>query len=147
MFCSNFTLKGCGNQSFEISDIPESGLVLIIGNYPLIYPRYELCSNIVRVKEGQLLRVRIESLDQNCLGKVSRDSIEILDPYLSTPLMRKKLCEEEIALKPLTSTSNELLIRFDSQTYEDRMGYNMTIEKGMLYPYHKNYLSSYKKCQ
>ena len=82
------------------------------------------------------MRVRIESLDQNCLGKVSSDSIEILDPYQSTPLIRKKLCEDEIALKPLTSTSNELLIRFDSQTYEERMGYNMTIEKGIIYCYH-----------
>ena len=50
--------------------------------------------------------------------------------------VKKKLCEEEIALKPLTSTSNELLIRFDSQTYEERMGYNMTIEKGIIYCYH-----------
>ena len=113
--------------------MPESGLVLTLGNYPLTRPKYELCSNMIRIKEDQRLRVTIQSLNPNCFGKISSDWIEIHDYNQNRSLIRKRLCEEA-ALKPFTSMSNELFIRFDSQTYGVRTGYTMTIERGMFYP-------------
>ena len=110
--------------------------MLTIGNHPLSPPRYDICSNTIRVKEGQRLRIMIQSLDPNCLGKVTSDWIRMILSNQSTPLIRKKLCDE-IAPKPFTLMSNasrELLIRFKSQTYGERFGYNLTIEKGITSP-------------
>ena len=110
--------------------------MLTIGNHPLAPQGYEICSNMIRVKEGQRLRIMIQSLDPNCLGKVTSDSIEMILSNQCTPLVQKKLCDD-IAPKPFTlmsNASNELLIRFESQTYGERFGYNMTIEKGIICP-------------
>ena len=127
-----FALTGCGDENFEISDIPPSGLVLTIGNYPLTPPRYELCSNIIRISDDHRLRVTIENLDPNCFRKYSSDWLEMFGSNLSTPLFRKRLCEET-TLKPLTSISNELLIRFESHTHGSRKGFKLTIEKGIIF--------------
>ena len=75
------------------------------------------------------LRVTIQSLDPNCVGKYRSDWIEVFDSSHSTRFLRKKLCHES-ALKPFTSISNELFIRFESHTYST-MGYKLKIHKGI----------------
>ena len=79
------------------------------------------------------MQITIQTLDPNCLGKETSDWIEMRGSNESVPSIRKKLCKE-VALKPFTSVSNELLIRFESQTYNVKIRYNMTIEIGIICP-------------
>ena len=97
----------------------------------MTHPRNEFCSNLIKAKEGQRLQIRIQTLDPNCLGKETSDWIIIRGSSERIPSIRKKLCKE-VALKPFTSVSNELLIRFESQTYDVKIRYNMTIEIGII---------------
>ena len=129
-----FRQTGCGNNRFEINQIPASGIVLTVGTSPLTHPRFELCANIIRIEDAQRLRLTIQSLDPDCLTKPSSDWLEILDGNNErSPLIRNRLCDD-LALKPFTSKSNELLIRFESHTYGARSGYNITIKKGIIHP-------------
>ena len=59
----NYNHLGCGNSSFEISDIPPGGLVLTSTNFPLSYPKGDNCANIIRVKEDQRIRLTFLMLD------------------------------------------------------------------------------------
>ena len=108
-------------------------MTLTIGTHRLTQTRYERCSSMVRGTNNEKLRLNVQSLDINCLKTYSYDWLEIFEgTNASQPLIRKRLCEEN-ALKPFTSTSNELFIRFESEVYGDRMGYNITIEKGIMF--------------
>ena len=97
--------------------------------------RSESCSNIIRIPDNQRLRLTVHSLDSNCLGSYSQYSYDWLEIHdginQGKPLIRKRLCDE-FAMKPFTSISNELLVRFESETYGERIGYNITIEKGIM---------------
>ena len=108
--------------------------MLTVGTHPLNHAGYELCANIIRIKDAHRLRLTIQSLDPDCLTKSSSDWLEILDGNNErSPLIRNRLCDD-LALKPFTSKSNELFIRFESHTYGARSGYNITITKGIIHP-------------
>ena len=134
-FQFTFLPIGCGNKSFEIFEVPSSGLTLTIGSHRMSQSRSESCSNIIRIPDNQRLRLTVHSLDSNCLGSYSQYSYDWLEIHdginQGKPLIRKRLCDE-FAMKPFTSISNELLVRFESETYGERIGYNITIEKGIM---------------
>ena len=52
-----YYILGCGNTTFEITELLSTGTKLTSPNYPSIHPNNEACSNIVRVNKGQRIRL------------------------------------------------------------------------------------------
>ena len=97
--------KGCGNESFEITEIPSSELVLGISNTPLLVSTYESCSNRIRIKDGDRLRFTIQ---MRCSSTKSNDWIGAYEGAKeSQPLMHKRLCHKN-GIKQLACCSTEV---------------------------------------
>ena len=50
---------GCGNSDYEIT----SGGLLFSPNYPERYPANTDCSNVIRAKPGQIIRLHVEKFE------------------------------------------------------------------------------------